>query len=123
MKKCLTKEQADNLISLGVDVRTHDMSIARDNKNEYKTYLCRKVFLAYDAPTWSLPALINIFPCGKNDPIFNLTRGGYPDGTYSRNWYASYEDLDRNILFVNDAEEPIDAVYELLCELLKEHKL
>lgn len=104
MKQQLTKEQANNLIRLGVKISSSDVQ-------------------SDGHITWSFPALLNLFPCGKNDPIFNLTRGGYPDGTYSRNWYASYEDLDRNILFVNDAEEPIDAVYQLLCELLKEHKL
>lgn len=104
MKKHLSKEQSDNIIWLGVNINSADM---QDNGHI----------------TWSLPALLNIFPCDKNSPIFNLTRGGYPNGTYSRNWYASYEDCDRNILFVNDAKEPIDAVYELLCELLKQHKL
>lgn len=106
MKKFLTKEQADNLIWLGVDISSSDMQ-------------------SDGHITWSLQALLNLFPCGKNNTKFSLTPISKlsEEGFYSQDWQASYEDLGRNILFLDEAEYQIDAVYGLLCILLKENEL
>ena len=101
MKTNLSEEQAKNLIRLGVKISSAD--------TETKGNV-----------SWSLPALLNLFPCSKSSPIFELTRGGYgADGKFDKNWLASLEYNEVDKYYCHIAKEPIDAVYKLLCEYLE----
>ncbi len=67
-------------------------------------------------PCWSLVALLDIFPCSKESPIVNLTRGGW-NPSFTRRWFATWEDENKNILYSCDGASPIDAVVELIMKL------
>ena len=69
-----------------------------------------------DIPCWSLPALLDIFPCSKESPIVNLTRGGW-NPSFTRRWFATWEDENKNILYSCDGISPVDAVVELIMKL------
>ena len=71
-------------------------------------------------PAWSLGALLNIFPCCKELPIVNLTRGGW-NPSFTRRWFATWE--DENIFFSCDGTSPVDAVIELIMKLHQEKLL
>ena len=65
---------------------------------------------------WSLDALINLFPCCKDDdaPVFELTRGGWTP-SFTHNWFASWRGGGVNIEV--NAKEAVDAVFGLIEEL------
>lgn len=64
--------------------------------------------------------MINLFPCSKSGPIFELTRGGYgADGKFDKNWRASLKYNKADKYYCHIAKEPIDAVYKLLTEYLE----
>lgn len=67
-------------------------------------------------PCWSLAALIDIFPCNKESPIVNLTRGGW-NPSFTRRWFATWEDEDKNVLYSADGINSVDAVVELILKL------
>lgn len=70
-----------------------------------------------DIPAWSLSALIDcLLAKGETSPTFTLTRGGWDSGAnYSGNWFTYIEDEeDINIFVSRNAEDAIDAVYELI---------
>ena len=69
-----------------------------------------------DLPCWSLTALLNIFPCSKESPIVDLTRGGW-NPSFTRRWFATWEDENKNILYSCDGISPVDAVVELIMKL------
>lgn len=68
-------------------------------------------------PTWSLNALVDLFPAYKDDntPTFTLTRGGYSP-SFTSNWFATWGNWTFN------DREPIDAVVGLML-LLKENNV
>lgn len=72
-------------------------------------------------PCWSLAALLDIFPCSKESPIVNLTRGGW-NPSFTRRWFATWEDEDKNVFYSCDGISPVDAVVELILKL-NEQKL
>lgn len=65
---------------------------------------------------WSLAALLNVFPCSKESPIVNLTRGGW-NPSFTRRWFATWEDENKNIFYSGDGITPVDAVVELILKL------
>ena len=67
-------------------------------------------------PCWSLAALLNIFPCSKESPIVNLTRGGW-NPSFTRRWFATWEDEDKNVFYSCNGISPVDAVVELILKL------
>lgn len=67
-------------------------------------------------PCWGLTALLDIFPCSKESPIVNLTRGGW-NPSFTRRWFATWEDENKNIFFSCDGTSPVDAVVELIMKL------
>lgn len=69
-----------------------------------------------DVPCWSLPALLDIFPCSKESPIIDLTRGGW-NPSFTRRWFATWEDENKNVFYSCDGTSPIDAVVELIIKL------
>lgn len=71
---------------------------------------------------WSLAALLNIFPCSKESPIVNLTRGGW-NPSFTRRWFATWEDEDKNVFYSCDGISPVDAVVELILKLNEEKLL
>ena len=73
-------------------------------------------------PCWSLVALLNLFPCSKESPIVNLTRGGW-NPSFTRQWFATWEDEDKNVFYSCDGNSPVDAVAELILKLHEENSL
>lgn len=69
-----------------------------------------------DIPCWSLTALLDIFPCSKESPIVNLTRGGW-NPSFTRRWFATWEDENKNIFYSCNGASPVDAVVELIMKL------
>lgn len=69
-----------------------------------------------DVPCWSLPALLDIFPCSKESPIIDLTRGGW-NPSFTRRWFATWEDENKNIFYSCDGTSPVDVVVELIIKL------
>lgn len=67
-------------------------------------------------PCWSLAALLDIFPCGKELPLVNLTRGGWIP-SFTRRWFATWEDENKNIFYSGDGITSVDAVVELILKL------
>lgn len=67
-------------------------------------------------PCWSLSALLDIFPCGKELPLVNLTRGGWIP-SFTRRWFATWEDENKNIFYSGDGITSVDAVVELILKL------
>lgn len=132
---CTTVEQSKKLLELGVNINTADSIRYSDNtfaegalasfNGRIEPTPYKNVSDAYKdsiAPIWSLSALIDLFPCGKEDPIFELTRGGWSNRSYSCDWFAQYEDEHSNLLCMSNASNPVDAVFNLIVEL-KEKKL
>ena len=75
-----------------------------------------------DIPCWSLTALLDIFPCSKESPIVNLTRGGW-NPSFTRRWFATWEDENKNILYSCNGASPVDAVVELIMKLHEQKRL
>ena len=75
-----------------------------------------------DIPCWSLTALLDIFPCSKESPIVNLTRGGW-NPSFTRRWFATWEDENKNILYSCNGASPVDAVVELIMKLDEQYIL
>lgn len=73
-------------------------------------------------PCWSLTALLDIFPCSKESPIVNLTRGGW-NPSFTRRWFATWEDEDKNIFYSRNGVSPVDAVVELIMKLHEQNVL
>jgi hypothetical protein len=75
-----------------------------------------------EIPAWSLTALLDVFPCSKESPIVNLTRGGY-NPSFTRQWFATWEDEDKNVFYSCDGISPDDAVVELILKLHEQNLL
>ena len=84
---------------------------------DYQATLCPYQFASWiGVPCWSLAALLDIFPCSKESPIVNLTRGGW-NPSFTRRWFATWEDEDKNVLCSADGINSVDAVVELILKL------
>lgn len=80
--------------------------------NPYKNYTAKEYYI----PCWSLAALLDVFPCSKESPIVNLTRGGW-NQSFTRRWFATWEDENKNIFYSGDGITSVDAVVELIMKL------
>ena len=125
-------EQSKRLLELGINSKTADATLAfNQNIKKVVTRPYNKFIKFFDDevpsflhPCWSLDALIKFFPCGKDKPTFNLTRGGWDttnEPKFVTNWFASIEqEGDDYEYIVCDSEEPVDAVVNLIIKLKKE---
>jgi len=84
--------------------------------NNYERPMPHKGEGIVNVPCWSLASLLDIFPCSKESPIVNLTRGGW-NPSFTRRWFATWEDENKNILYSCDGISPVDAVVELIFKL------
>lgn len=69
-------------------------------------------------PCWSLAALLDVLPNGK-DVSTTLSRGGWKIEPieYIDNWWCEYEDDSHTKDFTVSADNPIDACYEMILKL------
>lgn len=128
-KICTSIEQSKKLIELGLDVNTGDMCykclgedpydlIVRpysDWKEEYKGLL-----ISGDAnvlPAWSLPGLLNLIPHTGFDGI---ELNNYNDG--KEIWTAIFH-WKYELSPIRIADNPIDAIYEIIIYLLENKKI
>lgn len=90
---------------------------------EYPWIWKGKPLMEIDAvPCWSLAALLDLFPCYKESPLFNLTRGGWIPH-YTQDWFLTYEDEYHNINIETEASNPVDACYEMIIKLYEQKLL
>lgn len=135
-----TLEQSRKLVEIGVNTNIADCTITfseergqfiadkypamRPYSDVYNEFKLKRFTDNYIQnlihPAWSLDALINMFPCCKDDgaPIFELTRGGYTP-SFTRNWFASWRGDEVNIEC--NAKTAIDAILGLIVELYKRY--
>ena len=146
-------EQSKKLLELGYDTHTadgfwpwHDKWYSEgDDWEGFEDYPRSEPYHTYtrkendwkspneDIPCWSLEALMDLFPCGKDNPVFSLTRGGYDgDGNYTTDWFAMCESeddylndemTDKDWIECKNAASPVDAVFELIIELKNKNRL
>ena len=79
----------------------------------YREYLGEQIS---PIPVWSLAALLDIFPCSKESPIVNLTRGGW-NPSFTRHWFATWEDDNKNVIYSGDGITSVDAIVNLILKL------
>ena len=111
--KIVTNEnQSKKLIELGIDMNTADMRYEEIPRiqGEYKLVFS-KPNNKWEIPAWSLSALLGLMPYPSLHNFFN------------NKWRCDihYEDGDVR-KFGEDADSPLDAVFEMVCYLL-ENKL
>ena len=114
MKDRLTPEQSQRLIELGVD--PSKASAFNDLRTE-------KIFSPGDKPIFDLSDILSLLPkelCESRDGIrsdCHLSMYGY-----NKTWGAIYRlNCGDDYLVAFDSPELIDALYELLCWVLKNH--
>ena len=69
-------------------------------------------------PCWSLSALYSILPNNKKETT-TLSRGGWKIEPieYLNNWWCEYEDNSHTKDFTVSADNPVDAVFEMILKL------
>ena len=129
-KICTSIEQSKKLTELGIDVNTADMCyrIVAYNPNDTHVYqpYCFVGTLESDIPAWSLSALLELIP-----PYLGEFKDGIDFGfskAINGKWYSAYYiKLDDNGLASFNktvtGDTAIDAVFELICWLLKNKKI
>lgn len=120
MKICTDLKQSKKLIELGIDIYTADMYWKNGVSDKY--FQCFTPFVSdgtnidfdYDIPAWSLTALLNILPTIDEDYEPEIHRS-------CNKYKCTYQnDEDSSGLF-RVADNPVDAVFEIIC-WLKENK-
>lgn len=129
MKVCTDIEQSSKLLEIGISIETADMCWELDKNCSIEAYNLvpliryntkeRKELFEKDKeliPTWSLSALLQLFPhddthgvelnnyCGANDRVWFI-RGNY------------------GFTFIRIKDEPIDGLVELILELKEKNLL
>lgn len=118
MKSYTNLEQSQKLADI-LPIESADMFLALNGTQPVMSKYFDNGFVPADntaIPCWSLAALLDIFPCSKESPIINLTRGGW-NPSFTRHWFATWEDENKNILYSCDGISSVDAVVELIMKL------
>lgn len=129
-KICTTIEQSKKLIELGVDVNTADMVYLRAYLGEERDYILLigsypeeytekgdgSLIPVYDEhiPAWSLTALLSL----SNSCDLSKERIE-EDGSDDRYWFHD----DNFHKFSNEYDNPLDAVFEMVCWLKENNKI
>jgi hypothetical protein len=109
-----TKEQSEKLIELGLDIKTADMFLALDGTVPVVApYIEDDLETAYDGaiPSWSLAILLKIFPAINIITFKCKFRCEY--------WKDEWTCGPEYVTYYYD--DVIDAVFEMMCWLLKNH--
>ena len=111
------RKQSKALLKLGIPKQTADMHISWHWDSAVESKKVWELNTGFPwrndhIPAWSLDALIELFPCSKDDdtPIFELTRGGWTP-SWTSNWFARFGGYEC------DAKTPLDAVVSLIVTL------
>lgn len=120
MKSYTDIEQSKKLAEI-LPIESADMYYVGESKIPDVMYGCKQDYRCYTM-CWSLAALLDIFPCTKESPIVNLTRGGW-NPSFTRYWFATWEDEDKNIFYSCDGTSPVDAVVDLILKLYEQKLL
>lgn len=123
-KICTTIEQSQILNELGLDVNTADMYY---DVNSYgiqgKPEVAVGKVWSKDIPAWSLSALLNLMPKLYDEDDLN-DGGCQPNlckGWDNNLWHCLYR---ADMMYCTKwYDEPIDAVFEMICWLLKNKKI
>ena len=114
-KICTTIEQSKKLIELGIDVNTADMYWWTHSKRYYRAAMDDGDFnKESDTPAWSLTALLSL----SNSCDLSKERIE-EDGSDDRYWFHD----DNFHKFSNEYDNPLDAVFEMVCWLKENGKL
>ena len=117
-----TIEQSKHLIELGVDVSTADMCyVMIDTEEEtYSLDIGKYIGVLPSLPSWSLSALLKMFPNGlwyNNDYAVPILLPQIKNKWICR-LYNPEKDID--IFYIKD--NPLDAVFEMICWLKEKYK-
>lgn len=123
MKSFTDIEQSKKLAEI-LPIESADMFYRDSNSDDVKL-MWEHVTPKVTTPCWSLAALLDIFPCSKESPIVNLTRGGWIPTTsnFTRLWFATWEDENKSIFYSCNGISPVDAVVRLILKLHKQELL
>ncbi|MBO6252749.1 MAG: hypothetical protein J6O49_03735, partial [Bacteroidaceae bacterium] len=115
-------EQSKKLAEI-LPIESADMYY-RDWKRATKDIRIAHVGTAHkkDLPCWSYAALHDVLPSNKN-VITTVSRGGWqmePTDYLPNVWWCEYEDNESCTIFSTQANNPIDACYEMIIKLHKE---
>lgn len=126
-KICTSLEQSQKLIELGVDVNTADMCYINGKPNigflseEYKMF--GDNILSDYWPAWSLGTLMGLMPKlyeFENDPDDGGCQPNLCKGWDNNQWHIVY----RSSIYITEwYDEPIDAVFEMVCWLKENNKI
>ena len=122
-KICTSIKQSQKLIELGVDVNTADMyypnRIGIDNYTlpiEWKNGL---PLLSQEIPAWSLSALLDILA----KETHNIDEDGHIVlSSYKGNWW-DLSPINCGSEEIKDSNSPLDAAFEMVCQLKENHKI
>ena len=106
-KICTTIEQSQKLIELGIDVNTADMYWWYSGKIHYVEAMDDGDFnKESDIPAWSLSALLELL--------------SFPNLFYNDGWNL-YVTINDKTVSINNADNPIDAAFEMIVKLKEQN--
>lgn len=117
---CTTPEQSKVLIRLGLNAKTADCYWDYDvQKHEYYPMFMDDQYDDLCIPAWSLGALLELMPISITYKDRHLRLRMDKGETDFDVWYDNLDDgCASDIDFI--ANTPLDAVYEMMCWLMKE---
>lgn len=127
-KICTSLEQSKKLIELGIDVNTADMFWDMAEPDKRRKPLVGPISDYVDMedwaiPAWSLSALLGLMPKlyeFENDPDDGGCQPNLCKGWDNNLWHIVY----RSTIYITEwYENPIDAVFEMVCWLKENKKL
>ena len=114
-KICTTIEQSRKLVELGIDINTADMYWWYFKKDSRKRYFVGTMDDDFnesdDVPAWSLSALLDILPY----PSLHSTFMGWRCDSYNKE--------GTSCIFGEDADNPVDTVFEMVVRLKENNKM
>lgn len=120
-KICTSLKQSKKLIELGIDVNTADMRYSPLNPDIPWVWVGKPLIEKDAIPAWSLAALLGLMPKlyeFENDPNDGGCQPNLCKGWDNNKWHVVY----RSSIYITEwYNDPIDAVFEMVC-WLKENK-
>ena len=125
-KICTSIEQSKKLLELGIDVNTADMRYSPLNPDIPWVWVGKPLIEKDAIPAWSLTALLELIPKDENI-VSDLDFGHYDDMcNYVAEWCINYVDMSEGeenpTIKLCSSENPLDAVFDMIC-WLKESKI
>lgn len=126
-KICTSIEQSKKLIELGIDANTADMDyvpcVNDMNEYDYVVNIWNNEHEENWIPAWSLTALLELMPKlyeFENDPEDGGCQPNLCKGWDNNQWHIVY----RSSIYITEwYDDPIDAAFEMICQLKEKNKI